>query len=59
MNNTDIFTGLAQKYDASRPSYANDFIDCLYEKYGFQKSSNIAVIGFGTGVKTPTLLLQQ
>ena len=45
MNNTNKFTGLAQDYESSRPSYAHEFIDCLYEKYGFQASSVIADIG--------------
>ena len=40
------------------PSYAHEFIDCLYEKYGFHASSVIADIGLGTG-KFAKLLLER
>ena len=49
MDTTKKFDGRAKDYTASRPSYAIELIDCLYNTYGFSKSSIIADIGSGTG----------
>lgn len=50
------FNGIANEYTRSRPGYAVDFIECLYEKFGFSKSSVIADIGSGTGKFAKQLL---
>ena len=49
MDSTKMFDGYANDYTVGRPSYAAELIDCLYNKYGFSKSSIIADIGSGTG----------
>lgn len=50
------FNGIADKYDQGRPSYATDFIECLFDNYGFSPSSVIADIGSGTGKFAKQLL---
>lgn len=49
MDTTRKFDGRAGDYTASRPSYAPQLIDCLYNDYGFSKLSVVADIGSGTG----------
>lgn len=49
MNTTVKFNGIANEYTQSRPGYAPEFIECLFDKYGFSASSVIADIGSGTG----------
>lgn len=56
MDATKKFTGLADEYTQSRPGYAVEFIDCLFEKYGFSESSVIADVGSGTGKFAKQLL---
>lgn len=56
MDATKKFDGIANEYTQSRPSYAIEFIECLYEKYGVTKSSVIADIGSGTGKFAKQLL---
>ena len=56
MNNTNKFSGLANHYDASRPSYATELVECLFEKYQLQEHSIVADIGAGTGKFSKQLL---
>lgn len=57
MKNTEKFTGKADVYEESRPSYPHQLIEMLYTKYGFSENSIIADIGSGTG-KFAKLLLE-
>lgn len=57
MNET-LFTGKAEAYTASRPSYSPEMIRFLYTDCGFSSQSVIADIGAGTG-KFSQLLLEQ
>ena len=56
MNNTNKFSGLANHYDASRPSYADELMACLFEKYQLSVDSIVADIGAGTGKFAKQLL---
>lgn len=56
MNNKNKFSGLANHYDASRPSYAVELIECLFEKYQLSVDSIVADIGAGTGKFAKQLL---
>lgn len=56
MDTTTKFSGIANEYTKSRPSYATEFIECLFEKYGFSASSVVADIGSGTGKFAKQLL---
>lgn len=56
MDNTKKFDGIANEYTQSRPSYAAEFIECLFGKYGFSASSVVADIGSGTGKFAKQLL---
>lgn len=56
MDNTKKFDGIANEYTQSRPSYAAEFIECLFGKYGFSTSSVVADIGSGTGKFAKQLL---
>lgn len=49
MNTTEKFNGLAAVYTAGRPTYADKFLDELYDKFEFSYNSIIADIGSGTG----------
>lgn len=49
MDSTQKFSGLANEYTVGRPTYANQFIESLYSRYGFGEQSVIADIGSGTG----------
>ena len=46
---TRKFDGYAKDYTVGRPGYAEEFIECLYNKYGLSSGSVIADIGSGTG----------
>ena len=56
MDNTKKFDGIANEYTQSRPSYSAEFIECLFDKYGFSASSVVADIGSGTGKFAKQLL---
>lgn len=56
MNNTGLFSGLSQVYEAGRPSYAEGFLEDLFGLYGLRKDSPIADIGAGTGKFAKQLL---
>ncbi len=56
MDATKKFNGIANEYTQSRPSYATEFIDCLFDKYEFSASSVVADIGSGTGKFAKQLL---
>lgn len=56
MDATKKFDGIANEYTKSRPSYAAEFIECLFGKYGFSASSVVADIGSGTGKFAKQLL---
>lgn len=56
MDSRGNFTGRAEEYTKSRPAYADEFIDCLYERYGFSENTVIADIGAGTGKFAKQLL---
>lgn len=49
MDSTQNFSGLAKEYTIGRPAYAAEFINMLYNNYGFSSQSVIADIGSGTG----------
>ncbi|MDE5823223.1 MAG: class I SAM-dependent methyltransferase [Lachnospiraceae bacterium] len=49
MDTTEKFNGLAEVYTTGRPTYADNFIADLYEKFGFSVKSILADIGSGTG----------
>lgn len=46
---TRKFDGYAKDYTVGRPGYAEEFIECLYNKYSLSSGSVIADIGSGTG----------
>ena len=48
MDSTQNFSGLAKEYAIGRPIYATEFIDILYNDYGFSAQSVIADVGSGT-----------
>ena len=54
--NTNRFDGHADAYTLGRPDYAEELIDCLYDRYGISPSSVIADIGSGTGKFSKHLL---
>lgn len=56
MNTFNQFSGLAEEYTVSRPTYADEFIETLYSHYGFSEESSIADIGSGTGKFAKQLL---
>lgn len=56
MDNTQLFTGLAEAYTYGRPEYSLEFIEKLYDKYSFTTDSVIADIGSGTGKFSKQLL---
>ena len=49
MDTTKKFNGIANEYTQSRPSYAAEFIEYLFDKHGFSSSCVVADIGSGTG----------
>lgn len=56
MDNTGLFSGLSQVYEAGRPSYAEGFLEDLFGLYGLHMDSDIADIGAGTGKFSKQLL---
>lgn len=56
MDTTLKFNGIANEYTQSRPSYSAEFIECLFNKYGFSASSVVSDIGSGTGKFAKQLL---
>ncbi len=56
MDTTKKFDGIASTYAQSRPSYAIEFIEYLFDKHGFSASSVVADIGSGTGKFAKQLL---
>lgn len=54
----NMFSGKAENYFASRPSYPKEIIDCLYGKHGLSKASVVADVGAGTG-KFSKLMLER
>jgi SAM-dependent methyltransferase len=56
MKPTDKFSGKADVYSKSRPSYPTEYIDYLLSVNSLNKTSRIADIGSGTGILTRQLL---
>lgn len=56
MDTTKKFSGKAQHYTESRPTYSMELVDCMFGKYGLTSSSVIADIGSGTGKFSKHLL---
>lgn len=56
MNNTGLFSGLSQAYEAGRPNYAEEFLKDLFCIHALHKDSCIADIGTGTGKFAKQLL---
>lgn len=49
MDSTKAFDGIASVYVKGRPTYAEKFVDDLYNKLGITTESIVADIGSGTG----------
>ncbi|MFJ5761988.1 class I SAM-dependent methyltransferase [Neobacillus sp. NPDC093182] len=56
MKPTDKFSGKAEVYSKSRPSYPNEYIDYLLSVNSLNETSRVADIGSGTGILTRQLL---
>jgi SAM-dependent methyltransferase len=56
MKPTDKFSGKADVYSKSRPSYPNEYIDYLLSVNSLNETSRVADIGSGTGILTRQLL---
>jgi ubiquinone/menaquinone biosynthesis C-methylase UbiE len=56
MKPTDKFSGKADVYSKSRPSYPTVFIDYLFSINSLNETSRVADIGSGTGILTRQLL---
>jgi SAM-dependent methyltransferase len=56
MNPTDKFSGKADVYSKSRPSYPTEYIDYLLSVNPLNETSMVADIGSGTGILTRQLL---
>lgn len=56
MKSTDKFSGKADVYSKSRPSYPNEYIDYLLSINKLNGTSRIADIGSGTGILSRQLL---
>lgn len=54
--NENRFDGMGKIYSRFRPSYPQEFIDCLFSEIGMNKDSVIADVGSGTGILTGQLL---
>ncbi|MFA6211085.1 MAG: class I SAM-dependent methyltransferase [Candidatus Obscuribacterales bacterium] len=52
MNSTERFSGLADIYAASRPSYPVEAIDFIVQACGLTKQSLVVDVGCGTGIST-------
>jgi ubiquinone/menaquinone biosynthesis C-methylase UbiE len=58
MQSIDKFSGKADVYSKSRPSYPNEFLNYLISSNSLNESSKVADIGSGTGILTRQLLEQ-
>ncbi len=56
MDNTQKFSGKAQVYRQSRPSYSREMFTCLRDQFGVIPGSLAADVGSGTGILTRQLL---
>jgi SAM-dependent methyltransferase len=56
MKSIDKFSGKADVYSKSRPSYPNEFLNYLISANSLNESSKVADIGSGTGILTRQLL---
>lgn len=56
MKPTDKFSGKADVYSKSRPSYPNEYIDYLFSANSLNETSKVADIGSGTGILSRQLL---
>lgn len=56
MKPTDKFSGKADVYSKSRPSYPNEYIDYLLSANNLNETSSVADIGSGTGIMSRHLL---
>ncbi|MDQ0970628.1 ubiquinone/menaquinone biosynthesis C-methylase UbiE [Neobacillus niacini] len=56
MKPTDKFSGKADVYSKSRPSYPNEYIDYLLSVNSLNETSRVVDIGSGTGILTRQLL---
>jgi 16S rRNA A1518/A1519 N6-dimethyltransferase RsmA/KsgA/DIM1 with predicted DNA glycosylase/AP lyase activity len=56
MKPTDKFSGKADLYTKSRPSYPNEYIDYLLSVNSLNETSRVADMGSGTGILTRQLL---
>jgi SAM-dependent methyltransferase len=56
MKSTDKFSGKADVYSKSRPSYPNEYIDYLLTENILNETSRVADIGSGTGILSRQLL---
>ncbi len=56
MDNTQKFSGKADVYQNARPSYAQELLDFVAQKWGIGEGSQVADIGSGTGILTRQLL---
>jgi SAM-dependent methyltransferase len=56
MKSIDKFSGRADVYSKSRPSYPNEFLNYLISANSLNESSKVADIGSGTGILTRQLL---
>ncbi len=56
MDNTQKFSGKADVYQKARPSYAQELLDFVAQKWQIVDGSRVADIGSGTGILTRQLL---
>lgn len=56
MKTTDLFSGKAEVYEKSRPSYPVDLLDYLFERLSLVPGAQAADMGAGTGIFTRLLL---
>lgn len=55
-DNTQKFHQKAESYDAGRPAYSEELIDCILRECGVRAGDRVADIGAGTGIFTQQLL---
>ena len=56
MDNTQKFSGKADVYQKARPSYAQELLDFIAQKWQIGEGSQVADIGSGTGILARQLL---
>ena len=56
MDNTQKFSGKANVYQKARPSYAQELLDFIAQKWRIGEGSQVADVGSGTGILTRQLL---